>query len=268
MRTYFRKVFDVVETERQGRKHARRVPWWRHRGLLTSVIVVFAFSLTGVAVAKVLDLAGGVDDVTVITDDPTSSSARPVAPPGVGADPTVTPSTSTTGESPSPGATTPSVGGTTSPADPAPDDPVTAYPPPRDPSPTAEPTDTQDPRPTPPNRPTKTPKPTKPAHASCDANIEMLGQWSGGFTAKVIMTNTGEHAADDWWVTFDLPYGYEVQSAWGGRSTGQGSNAVIEHTGNDTTIDAGDAHEFGFLARGRGSADTPTNFALNNTTCA
>jgi hypothetical protein len=233
------------------------------------VVVLSAFSLTGVAMAKVLDLAGGADDVTVITEDPTTSTVRPEAPPGVDADPTITPSTSATGGSPSQGATSPSDGPTDDTSDPS-DDPGPVDPPPTEttPDPTAEPSDSPTTKTPPPNRPTKTPKPPRPARASCDADVQMLGQWSGGFTARVVMTNTGEDAADDWWVSFDLPYGYEIKSAWGGRSTGDGSHAVIEHPDNDATIDSGDAHEFGFLARGPGNADAPTNFALNTTMCA
>ncbi|MBA2680304.1 MAG: cellulose binding domain-containing protein, partial [Ktedonobacteraceae bacterium] len=88
------------------------------------------------------------------------------------------------------------------------------------PTPTATPTRTPTATPTPASTPTPTPTPI--AGSSCKVNYAVQSQWAGGFTANVIVTNTGSTAINGWTLKFTFANGQQVTQGWNGTFAQQG----------------------------------------------
>jgi Cellulose binding domain len=103
------------------------------------------------------------------------------------------------------------------------------------------------------------------ASSTCTASYQ-LNQWSGGFTAQVQVTNNGT-ALSGWTVTWTFSGNQQITSAWNAQVTQSGTAATALNEAYNATVPAGGSIQFGFQGTFTGSNDTPTNFALNGSSC-
>lgn len=97
--------------------------------------------------------------------------------------------------------------------------------------------------------------------SSGDATFQKTSDWGSGFQGEVTVRNRGTMPLQDWVVEFD--FGGSITSIWNAQ--------VVSHTGNhyvvkgaqwNSTIAAGGAAIFGFVASPGSAPASPTNFLL------
>ncbi len=103
------------------------------------------------------------------------------------------------------------------------------------------------------------------AASVCAASYQ-LNQWSGGFTAQVQVTNNGV-ALNGWTVTWTFSGNQQITSAWNAQVTQSGVVVTAQNVAYNASVPAGGSVQFGFQGTVTGSNNTPTNFALNGSSC-
>jgi cellulase/cellobiase CelA1 len=91
--------------------------------------------------------------------------------------------------------------------------------------------------------------------------------WNTGFTADVTITNTGTSTVNGWTLTYTLPGGQAVTSAWNAVVTVSGSAVTARNMSYNGTIAPGGSTSFGYQGTHGGTYVSPTSFALNGTAC-
>ena len=93
--------------------------------------------------------------------------------------------------------------------------------------------------------------------------------WTGQFSAKVTVANTGRTPIDGWTLTFAFPGDQAVSSAWSATFDQKGRTVTATNQGYyDASIAPGDSRSFGFLGAWQTENTAPTNFRLNGTACS
>ncbi|HUR06639.1 MAG TPA: cellulose-binding domain-containing protein, partial [Nonomuraea sp.] len=118
-----------------------------------------------------------------------------------------------------------------------------------------------------PGSPTPTPTPTPTPGGACRVTYTM-NTWNTGFTAAVTITNTSASPINTWSLTFTLPSGQTVTSAWNATISPASGQVTARNVSYNGTIAAGASTNFGFQATHSGDTGKPTTFALGGTTCA
>ncbi|GAA2405976.1 cellulose binding domain-containing protein [Streptomyces glaucosporus] len=109
--------------------------------------------------------------------------------------------------------------------------------------------------------------PTGGQPGSCEVTYT-ANTWPGGFTANTTVTNTGSTAIDGWELSFPLPGGQSVTSAWNASVSSSGGTVTARPTEHNRTIAPGASQSFGFQGTYSGSTfSEPTRFTLNGTAC-
>jgi acetylxylan esterase len=116
-----------------------------------------------------------------------------------------------------------------------------------------------------PGSPTPTPTPTP--GGACRVTYTM-NTWNTGFTAAVTITNTSASPINTWSLTFTLPSGQTVTSAWNATVSPSSGQVTASNVSYNGTIAAGASTNFGFQATHSGNTGKPTTFTLGGTTCA
>ncbi|GAA4902308.1 parallel beta helix pectate lyase-like protein [Stackebrandtia albiflava] len=91
------------------------------------------------------------------------------------------------------------------------------------------------------------------AHAAgpvLTAEIVQTSTWSTGYSADVVITNTGDTESTDWTVEFDLPTGTELTNSWSAVHTASGNHHVFGNVSYNGDIAPGESEDFGFSVRG------------------
>lgn len=91
---------------------------------------------------------------------------------------------------------------------------------------------------TPPTAGPPTTPPPNPGTGSCRVGYTS-NSWQNGFTADVSVTNTGSGPVNGWTLTYDLPAGQQVTSAWNATVTQSGSAVTARNIGWNGTIAPG-----------------------------
>ncbi|MFE9188941.1 cellulose binding domain-containing protein [Micromonospora sp. NPDC007208] len=115
-----------------------------------------------------------------------------------------------------------------------------------------------------------TPPPTTPppgGGASCAVKYT-ANSWNNGFTADVQITNTGSSALNGWTLTYSLPSGQQVTSAWNATVSQSGSTVTARNVGHNGSVAPGGTASFGYQGNLSGSYSSPTSFSLNGATCS
>jgi lysophospholipase L1-like esterase len=173
---------------------------------------------------------------------------------GYGTTPTPTP---TSGITPTP---TPTRGTTPTPT-PTPTTGIT---------PTPTPTTGITPTPTPTTGITPTPTPTTGTGGlACSVHYAITSQWSGGFGASLVLTNTGTTTINGWSLVFTFPNGQTVTQGWNGTFAQSGSVVTISNLSYNSSIAPGTAlnAEPGFNGSWTSTNGSPTAFTLNGKAC-
>jgi cellulase/cellobiase CelA1 len=94
--------------------------------------------------------------------------------------------------------------------------------------------------------------------ASCRATYMVVGQWEGGFTAEVIVTNTGPIPISGWTVTITFPDGQHVTQSWNASFTQSGAVVIVKSPSENGFLTPGSSASFGFNGTWTGANGTPT----------
>ncbi|MBT2232221.1 PHB depolymerase family esterase [Nonomuraea sp. NEAU-A123] len=117
-----------------------------------------------------------------------------------------------------------------------------------------------------PGSPAPTPTPTPTPGGACRVTYTM-NTWNTGFTAAVTITNTSASPINTWALTFTLPSGQTVTSAWNATISPTSGQVTARNVSYNGTIAAGASTNFGFQATHSGNTGKPTAFTLGGTTC-
>ncbi len=104
--------------------------------------------------------------------------------------------------------------------------------------------------------------PVQPAPLSAKADLTISTDWGSGFTAAVVVTNTGTTPINGWQVGFDFPYA--ITNIWNASVASQsGNHFVIKDAGYNAAIAPGATVSFGFNGSPGNVKAGPTNWTLN-----
>jgi endoglucanase len=131
--------------------------------------------------------------------------------------------------------------------------------------PTTTPPTTTPPTTTPPT--TTPPTTTPPSGAGCAVTYQVSSSWPGGFTANVIVKNTGSSAINGWTLKWTFPADQKITNAWNATATQSGTSVTATDAGYNGTIPANGSTSFGFQGTGNGTS-SPTAFTLNGASCS
>ncbi|MGW0217604.1 GH12 family glycosyl hydrolase domain-containing protein [Micromonospora chokoriensis] len=115
------------------------------------------------------------------------------------------------------------------------------------------------------NPPPTTPPPS--GGASCAVKYT-ANSWGNGFTADVLVTNTGSSAINGWTLNYNLPSGQTVTNAWNATVSQSGSAVTARNVGHNGSIAPGGTASFGYQGTLNGSYSSPSSFSLNGATCS
>ncbi|MFF5171478.1 cellulose binding domain-containing protein [Micromonospora sp. NPDC000089] len=123
----------------------------------------------------------------------------------------------------------------------------------------------------PPPSPTPTPTgstPPPPAGGSCTVKYTPTSTWNNGFTAELVITNTGSSAVNGWTLAYNLPTGQQITNSWNATVSQSGSAVTAKNVSYNGSIAPGGTANFGYQASMSGSFTAPSSFTLNGQTCA
>lgn len=116
------------------------------------------------------------------------------------------------------------------------------------------------PRSSSPRRPSPTPRPScSVAYQSTDLLI--------GFTARIVVTNTGDRRVSGWTLAFDLPEGERFTLGWGGRWSRQGNRITVRGLAIGGPLRPGGSVTVGFAGSYDQTLRDPDSFTLNGVAC-
>ncbi|MEU8261145.1 cellulose binding domain-containing protein [Micromonospora sp. NPDC048999] len=107
------------------------------------------------------------------------------------------------------------------------------------------------------------------AHAAtgCAVTYSVGGQWQGGFTGNVTVTNLGDPISG-WTVRWSFGAGQQVTEAWNATVTQSGSSVTATNVSYNAGLPTNGSTSFGFNGTWNNSSNpTPTSFTLNGVTC-
>ncbi|MEV0734404.1 cellulose binding domain-containing protein [Streptomyces sp. NPDC050549] len=102
--------------------------------------------------------------------------------------------------------------------------------------------------------------------ASVGAAYTRTSEWSTGYTAQYVVTNTTGATKKDWTLEFDLPSGSKVSSLWNAESSVSGQHVTVKPPKWDTDgLAAGESVTVGFVVNGTGQ---PTSCLIDSAKCS
>ncbi|HVU70512.1 MAG TPA: family 43 glycosylhydrolase [Ktedonobacteraceae bacterium] len=139
------------------------------------------------------------------------------------------------------------------------------------PAPTSTPVRTPTPTSTPVRTPTTAPTPTATSTpvsgASCRVSYTTTN-WTGGFTANIIITNTGATTINGWTLVFSFPGSQQITQVWNATVSQSGQQVTLRDAGYNASIAPGATANPGFNGSWSGSNPNPTAFTLNGSACS
>jgi hypothetical protein len=114
------------------------------------------------------------------------------------------------------------------------------------PTPTPTPSSSPSPSPTGSATPTGSPGPS----SACTAQYAVVGAWSSGHQAEVVVRNDGPAATSGWTVAFAFPGPQQVASYWSAVVSQAGSQVSASNVGYNGSIPAGGTAVFGMIVNG------------------
>jgi hypothetical protein len=102
---------------------------------------------------------------------------------------------------------------------------------------------------------------------SCHVAYTKSSEWPGGFTANVVVNNTGTSAVNGWTVGFSFPGDQKVTNAWNATVTQSGTAVTATNASYNAAIPPGGSTSFGFQGTYTSNDNAPAAFTLNGTAC-
>ncbi|PRX96117.1 PQQ-dependent sugar dehydrogenase [Allonocardiopsis opalescens] len=106
------------------------------------------------------------------------------------------------------------------------------------------------------------------ATGDCTVGYRVTSQWGTGFSAQVLLTNTGTEPVSGWQLGWRFTAGQRVSSGWNGSYTTQGDQVTVSPAAWNATIAPGQSVQLGFNGTHTGSNPAPQEFTLNGAVCA
>jgi endo-1,4-beta-xylanase len=121
----------------------------------------------------------------------------------------------------------------------------------------------------PPSTPTATPTGTTGGGgASCSVHYTIQSQWNTGFTANVVITNTGSSTINGWTLVWTFANGQTITQIWNASDTQLAGNVSATSLSYNAMLVPGANTNFGFNGAWSGTNAAPTSFKLNGATCS
>jgi endo-1,4-beta-xylanase len=102
---------------------------------------------------------------------------------------------------------------------------------------------------------------------TCHVTYTLNSQWPGGFTAQVVIANTGTTTINGWSLTFTFPGDQKVTSNFNGGFSQTGENVTLTNASYNGTITAGSSITDGFQGTWTSNDTSPSSFSVNGTAC-
>ena len=102
---------------------------------------------------------------------------------------------------------------------------------------------------------------------ACHVVYTLNSSWPGGFTAQVVINNTGTTTINGWSLTFTYPGDEKVTANFNGGVSQTGENVTLTNASYNGTIAPGSSITDGFQGSWTSSVANPTSFKVNGTTC-
>jgi O-glycosyl hydrolase len=106
-----------------------------------------------------------------------------------------------------------------------------------------------------------------PGGGSCHIAYTINSQWPGGFTAQVVIGDTGSTAISSWTLSFTFPGDQKITSNFNGGFSQTGENATLTNASYNGSIAAGHSVTVGFQGSWTNSDAVPASFTLNGASC-
>ena len=103
---------------------------------------------------------------------------------------------------------------------------------------------------------------------TCHVTYTKNSEWPGGFTAQVVIANTGTTTINGWSLTFTFPGDQKITSNFNGGFSQTGENATLTNASYNGTIASGASITDGFQGTWTSSDANPTSFSVNGTACS
>jgi len=107
----------------------------------------------------------------------------------------------------------------------------------------------------------------KSGGGTCHVTYTKNSEWPGGFTAQVVIANTGTTAISSWSLTFTFPGDQKVTSNFNGGFSQSGENVTLTNASYNGNIAPGASITDGFQGSWTASDAAPASFTLNGATC-
>ncbi|WP_030236220.1 cellulose binding domain-containing protein [Streptomyces sp. NRRL S-350] len=91
--------------------------------------------------------------------------------------------------------------------------------------------------------------------------------WGSGFTATLVLTNTGSTPVNGWTLSFAWPGNQRLSTGWNAAWTQSGSTVTAGSLAYNATLAPGAATTLGLNASYSGANQPPSGFTLNGTPC-
>ncbi|MEY9871721.1 hypothetical protein ABH931_001194 [Streptacidiphilus sp. MAP12-33] len=102
--------------------------------------------------------------------------------------------------------------------------------------------------------------------ASCKVGYS-VNDWGGGFTATLVLTNTGSTPVNGWTLSFGWPGNQQLTNGWNAAWTQSGSTVTATSLSYNGALAPGASTTVGFNASYSGGNQAPGAFTLNGVTC-
>jgi hypothetical protein len=101
----------------------------------------------------------------------------------------------------------------------------------------------------------------------CHVVYTRNSEWPGGFTAQVVITNTGKTAMTSWSLTFTYPGDEKVTSNFNGGFSQTGENVTLTNASYNGAIAPGASVTDGFQGSWTSNDALPASFSINGAAC-
>jgi cellulase/cellobiase CelA1 len=105
-----------------------------------------------------------------------------------------------------------------------------------------------------------------PGTGSCRVGYS-VNDWGSGFTAALVLTNTGTTPVNGWTLSFAWPGNQRLSNGWNATWTQSGSTVTGTSLSYNGSLAPGASTTVGFNAAYSGSNQPPSTFTLNGATC-
>jgi O-glycosyl hydrolase len=102
---------------------------------------------------------------------------------------------------------------------------------------------------------------------TCHIAYTTNSQWPGGFTAQVVIGNTGPATISSWTLSFTFPGDQKITSAFNGGFAQTGENATLTNASYNGSLAPGGSTTAGFQGTWSNSDAAPASFTLNGASC-